>query len=133
MFEPTFRPLITVIRVTPDNSCVEVTLEMEARVSTGFGDVRDDDLLRAAGEGTCAAVRKLTDDHVIELDWIRRFTPEGDVDGPAVVNSAVTLRRPGGATETLLGAAIQHHDLAVAGVRATMDGLTRRLGFLLLR
>lgn len=126
VLEPTFRPLITIIRLTPDRSSVEVALDMDGRLATGFGDVTDDDTMRAACLGTISAVQGLLPATLnLTLDWYH-VVERGEE--PSVVNSAVSLqvdgaRRP----EQLIGAAYVRHDLEVAAVRATLDGLTRRL------
>lgn len=133
MYDTSFRPIISVIRLTPDNSLVEVTLEMDERLSTGVGDITDEDVVAAAGQATCVAVGKLLPQgHQVTLQWARRFAPDEE-GGQAVINCAVhysSPARPDG--ETLLGAALIHHDQSVAAVRATLNGLTRRLGPLLL-
>lgn len=126
VLEPTFRPLITVIRLTPDRSSVEVVLDLEGRKVTGVGHIRDDDSMRAACEGTIAAVLTLLPDHMrLELEWYH-LLDRGDQ--PDVVNSAVVLsagadHKP----EHLVGAAYVRHDPDVAAVRATLDGMKRRL------
>ena len=130
MLQPTFRPIISVIRVTPDRSCVEVNLDMEGLVASGFGNVIGDDTMRAAGVATCEAVdRLLPDGYELSLAWVELFKRTDDTgEGHAVINVAVELRTLGRAhPETLLGAALVHHDVEVAAVRATLDGLTRRL------
>lgn len=127
MYDLSFRPLISVIRVTPDRSTVEVNLDMDGREATGFGDVEDGDTVTAACEAACAAVRRLLPDNtLLRLIWAERL-PRQEVD-MAVINSAVEFapagsRRP----QVLLGAAVVHGDDEVAAVRATLDGLTRRL------
>jgi hypothetical protein len=126
VLEPTFRPLITVIRITPDRSTVEVALDLDGRVATGFADVEDDDSTTAACRGTIAAVQTLLPDHLqLELEWCQKSDRP---DGTSTITSAVVLHVHGGArTEHLLGAAFVRHDPDVAAVRATLDGLTRRL------
>lgn len=59
------------------------------------------------------------------MDWAKRIERDGE---PDVINSAVTLTVAGEShSENLLGAAYVRHDPEVAAVRATLDGLTRRL------
>lgn len=125
MLEPTFRPLITIIRLTPDRSLVEVSLEMEGRLVTGFGEILEDDSLAGACRGAIDAVHTLLPPHMrLELDWCQRLVRD---DGPDVINSAVTLTVGTDQQEHLIGAAYVRHDADVAAVRATLDGLTRRL------
>lgn len=127
VLEPTFRPLITIIRLTPDRSFVEVSLDMDGRLATGCGDIVDDDSLAAACRGTVDAVQGLLPSALhIELDWCHRLHRGAGND---VVNSGVTLTTDEEQTrqEHLIGAAYVHHDPDVAAVRATLDGLTRRL------
>jgi hypothetical protein len=126
VLEPTFRPLITIIRLTPDRSSVEVALDMDGRLATGFGTITDDDSMGAACRGTIAAVQGLLPDQLsLELEWYQ-MVDRGDE--AAVVNSAVSLRVEGNSrVEHLIGAAYVRHDVDVAAVRATLDGLTRRL------
>jgi hypothetical protein len=125
VLEPTFRPLITIIRLTPDRSSVEVALDMDGRMATGFGDIVDDDSLTAACVGTIAAVQSLLPEHLtLELEWCHKI--QGG-DDQTVINSAVALHVRDDRTEHLIGAAYVRHDADVAAVRATLDGLTRRL------
>lgn len=127
VLEPTFRPLITILRLTPDRSFVEVSLDMDGRLATGCGDIVDDDSLAAACRGTVDAVQRLLPSVLhIELDWCHRLAL-GEQDD--VINSAVTLTTDGDPPqqEHLIGAAYVRHDPEVAAVRATLDGLTRRL------
>lgn len=127
MLEPTFRPLITIIRLTPDRSMVEVSLDFEGRVANGCGDIVGDDSMRAACWGTVDAVQRLLPPALdIELEWCQRVERAGE---PDVINSAVRLVTDGSPpqTEHLIGAAFVRHDADVAAVRATLDGLTRRL------
>ena len=126
MLEPTFRPLITIIRLTPDRSSVEVALDLDGRQAVGFGDIVGDDSLRAACEGTVAAVQSLLPAHLeLALAW---FELRRRDEGQDVINSAVSLQVSGRAQpEELLGAAYVRGDVEVAAVRATLDGLTRRL------
>lgn len=126
MLEPTFRPLITVIRLTPDRSSVEVVLDLEGRSVTGFGQIVDDDSMRAACEGTIAAVQTLLPDHMrLELEWYQQLDRG---DEPDVINSAVMLHADGlSEAEHLVGAVYVRHDPDVAAVRATLDGMKRRL------
>ncbi|CAN5383949.1 hypothetical protein BH23ACT9_BH23ACT9_05120 [soil metagenome] len=126
MLEPTFRPLITIIRLTPDRSLVEVALDLDGRLATGFADIVDDNSLLAACKGTVAAAQGLLPEHmVLTMDWAKRIERDGE---PDVINSAVTLTVAGEShSENLLGAAYVRHDPEVAAVRATLDGLTRRL------
>ncbi len=126
MLEPTFRPLITIIRMTPDRSSVEVALDMDGRMATGFGEIQDDDSMRAACLGTIAAVQGLLPPALqLALEWYQVVERGEDA---AVVNSAVALDVEGAKrTEHLIGAAYVRHDPDVAAVRATLDGLTRRL------
>ena len=126
MLEPTFRPLITIIRLTPDRSSVEVALDLDGRLATGFGDIIDDDSLSAACRGTIAAVQGLLPDHLeLSLEWCSRVDRDQESD---VINAAVSLTTQGSSkVEHLIGAAYVRHDPDVAAVRATLDGLTRRL------
>lgn len=135
MLDPTFRPIISIIRITPDRSCVEVSLELEGRVVSGFADIHGADAISAAAEATCAAVCKLLPEgYDVALAWANTFKQSEDATEPvAVVNVAVGLTWPDRANvEPLLGAALVHGDTEVATVRATLDGLTRRLGPVLL-
>lgn len=127
VLEPTFRPLITIIRMTPDRSSVEVVLDLDGRTATGVGTIAIDDILTAACQGTVTAVQSLLPGHMqLQLDWCERVVRgEG---APDVINSAVTLSVEGSSRpEHLIGAAFVRHDVEVAAVRATLDGLTRRL------
>lgn len=126
MLEPTFRPIISVIRVTPDRSSVEVALDLDGRQATGYAEIADDDSTRAACLGTIAAVQGLLPESLqLSLEWVDVIDRDADT---ALVNAAVRLRTTGGADdEVLLGAALVRGDADVAAVRATLDGLTRRL------
>ena len=127
VLEPTFRPLITIIRLTPDRSLVEVSLDLEGRMATGYGEIVDNDSLVAACRGTIHAVQGLLPGYMrIQLDWCQRLDrPDPE---PDVINSAVTLTVEGELRpEHLIGAAFVRHDADVAAVRATLDGLSRRL------
>ncbi|HUG86053.1 MAG TPA: hypothetical protein VMM13_15930 [Euzebya sp.] len=131
MLEPTFRPLITIIRLTPDRSFVEVSLDMDGRLATGFGDIVEDDSMAAACRGTIDAVQRLLPPALkLELDWCHRVALGHQDD---VINSAVTLTTNADRShqEHLIGAAYVRHDPDIAAVRATLDGLTRRLAIYL--
>ncbi len=126
VLEPTFRPLITIIRLTPDRSLVEVALDMDGRLATGYGTIEEDDSMEAACRGTIAAVQNLLPAQLeLELEWYQ-LIERGDES--SVVNAGVSLSTAGSdRKEHLIGAAYVRHDLEVAAVRATLDGLTRRL------
>jgi hypothetical protein len=126
MLEPTFRPLITIIRLTPDRTVVEVSLDLDGRLATGFGDIVDDDSLSAACSASVIAVQSLLPASLtLSFDWCQLIARGDDA---AIVNSAVSLDVAGASrTEHLIGAAYVRHDPDVAAVRATLDGLTRRL------
>lgn len=130
MYQPTFRPIISVIRMTPDESVVEVTLDLSGHLSNGFGDIVDGDVITAAARATCAAVGRLIPEAgELSLVWAHRFEHSDD-DGSqsSIINCAVAYHPVGRQKEeVLMGAAMVHHDEAVATVRATLDGLTRRL------
>lgn len=132
MYEPTFRPIINVVRVTPDASCVEVVLDHDGRVASGFGDVTGVDMLTAAALGTCEAVDRLVPDgFAVTLQWVRLLeVPDVPLGQSSVVTSAVGVQRADGA-DLLVGSALVHHDPVVAAVRATLDGMTRRLALAL--
>lgn len=127
MFDLTFRPLISVIRVTPDRQSVEVNLDLDGREANGFGEVVGGDTVTAACEAACAAVRRLLPEQVeVRLRWAERFDRRDE--DMAVITSAVEFTTPDARRpQVLLGAAVVHGDEEVAAVRATLDGLTRRL------
>jgi hypothetical protein len=126
VLEPTFRPVITVIRITPDRVTVQVSLDLEGRMASGVGEVAGTDTVTAACTGTVAAVQRLLPAHMrVAHEWAQ--VVDGP-DGQQVVNAATRLDVDGTErTEHLLGAAYVRHDVDVAAVRATLDGLTRRL------
>lgn len=124
--ETPFRPLITIVRVTPDERQVEVTLDMDGRLSTGRADVDDRGSLSTAGVATCSAVEQMMPPGVgLTLAWSRHL--EAEEGRRALLLASVVVVAPSGEPEELLGAAFVRNDLHVAAVRATLDGLTRRL------
>lgn len=128
---PLFRPLISSVRLAPDRASIEVTLELGDRIAVGRAPVVDGDTLTAAGRATTAAVNQMTPPGiVVTLSWCRQV-PGADAHR-TVVNSSVRLssshsRSAGDRGEELLGAVFVRTDPQVAAVRATLDGLTRRV------
>lgn len=125
--EEQFRPLIAVVRRSPDEAILEVTLDHDGWVVDGLAEVADGDLTDAAGRATCMAVNALlTSRAEVRLERIAHL-PSSSVT-KEVVLAAVRLVLDGEpAAEQLLGAAFVRHDVQVAAVRATLDALTRRL------
>lgn len=127
MSETHFRPLITVVRRAPDDSEVEVTLDLDGWIADGVARVEDGQVTAAAARATCTAVNQLLPDGV-EVDLATAEQVEGaGLDHPVVLVGVRLLLEGDRVGGELLGAAYVRGDPQVATVRATLDGLTRRL------
>lgn len=127
MTDPLFRPVITVVRPSPDASVIEVTLDMNGWIADGVAEVTDEDLLLAACEATCDAVNRFLPEGTTVSITFARHLDGPEVPRPVVLTSVVFDDGGAPPEEELLGAAWVRSDLQVAGVRATLDGLSRRL------
>lgn len=122
-----FRPLITVVRPSGDGRSVEVTLDLDGWIADASAPVEEGRALAAACRATCAAVTQLVPDGVV-VSFAACELLEGEPWGGGMVLASVVLRHGDRPEEALLGAAWVRSDPQVAAVRATLDGLTRRLG-----
>lgn len=127
MSEPTFRPVISVVRRAPDDTVMEVTLDLDGWIADGTAEVEEGDLLTAAGAAACEAVSSLLPEGVeVRLESVQLMS--GAQWSRDVVMASVSLHVEGERVgEELIGAAFVRTDHQVAAVRATLDGLTRRL------
>lgn len=127
-FTTPFRPIITVVRRAPDESELEVTLDLDGWIADGVAMVGPGgNAIEAACRATCLAVNGFLPAGV-EVVFGQAQHLQGDRWAREIVFSTVVLRDGGDERDDeLLGAAFVRSDPQVAAVRATLDGLARRL------
>lgn len=127
-FTTPFRPIITVVRRAPDESELEVTLDLDGWIADGVAVVGSEGgAIEAACRATCAAVNGFLPAGV-EVVFGQAQHLQGDRWAREIVFSTVVLRDGDDERhDELLGAAFVRSDPQVAAVRATLDGLARRL------
>ena len=131
MADSAFRPIITIVRKRMDDTLIEVTLDEEGRLAAGEAPVDDNDELAAAARAACVAVTRMAPSGAtVELGWIVEHPPGEGRRG--YVNAAVMVE-DSGRSEELLGTAFVRTDVLVAGVRAVLDALPRRLARVIAR
>lgn len=120
------RPILT--SVSGDDT-VRVVLEHRGRHHVGEGTVTSQRTLAAASaDATLRALDALTSPDVeLRLDWCGVLDRE-EGRSPAVVVYATAI--VDGVAMEYAGAALVHHDLQVAAVRAALAALNRRLEIL---
>lgn len=120
-----FRPLLTVVRIAPDESDVTVALDQDGLYTEGSAAVGEGGLLLAAAAATCAAVNLLLPPRVeVGVAWIDQR--DAEADRPGLVNACVRID-DGERGEDLLGSAFVRTDAQVAVVRAVLDAMPRRV------
>ena len=128
-FTTPFRPIITVVRRAPDESELEVTLDLDGWIADGVSVVAPGgSAIEAACRATCQAVNGFLPAG-IEVVFGQAQHLQGDRWAREIVFSTVVLRDGDDDQrhDELLGAAFVRSDPQVAAVRATLDGLSRRL------
>lgn len=117
------RPLLASVS---GEDVVEVILDFRGRQAVGQCAVTGTtDLSTASATATLRALDAFAPDGVeFRLDWCGLVAPSQQLS-PAVVVLASLIRD--GVPLPQAGAAIVHHDVQVASVRAALDALNRRL------
>ena len=130
MRELVFRPLISVVRVSPEQEIIEVTLDLEGWIADGTAVATSGESpLWTAGRATCEAVsRMLPEGTEVSVEWLE-YLPSSAQRPDGVVLS-VTRVHGEDEDDRLIGAAFVRSNVQVAAVRATLDGLTRRLALI---
>lgn len=114
---------------------VDVTLAWGKDWSSGHyaGPKTANGLVQAAAAATLDALHGLLPPNVdFELRWVGLVMAD-DPDSHEIVNVLVSLddgKGKGKGDEVYIGAALARNDARVAAVRATLDGINRRLMFL---